>query len=373
MENKDFVKLIEATGFGSVARELGLVDADNLLPAAYVQPPPTPKAPKVKAPVPPPPPETPTAPKPPPVAIDPPARRPSSRGTRVSPRETRRSSRAEAPPSETKRRRTETPKVDADKRGLRHFSRRVCAKVEERGVTTYNEVADDLVQEFTSLRGNGASFDEKNIRRRVYDALNVLMAMGIISKEKKEIRWCGLPSKQESMREDARRRRDRAAVDVRRKRRHLQELLTQHASLQNLAKLNKRRGLEAKNSKDLMDEDGGDAEANATLALPFIVVATPASTTVRCEVTDDRREVFFDFSAPFEIRDDGDVLRGLGLHRGMPTIQKMPPKLPSLSEDDASEKPTPLKADAKVEEIRAAYRREQEEARRLAAAKAGAS
>ena len=181
MENKDFVKLIEATGFGGVARELGLVDANNLLPAAYVQPPPTPKAPKAKAPVPPPPPETPTAPKPPPVAIDPPARRPSSRGTRVSPRETRRSSRAEAPPSETKRRRTETPKVDADKRGLRHFSRRVCAKVEERGVTTYNEVADDLVQEFTSLRGNGASFDEKNIRRRVYDALNVLMAMGTIS------------------------------------------------------------------------------------------------------------------------------------------------------------------------------------------------
>ena len=156
------------------------------------------------------------------------------------------------------------------------------------------------------------------------------MAMGIISKEKKEIRWCGLPSKQESMREDARRRRDRAAVDVRRKRRHLQELLTQHASLQNLAKLNKRRGLEAKNSKDLMDEDGGDAEANATLALPFIVVATPASTTVRCEVTDDRREVFFDFSAPFEIRDDGDVLRGLGLHRGMPNIQRAPPKLPFL-------------------------------------------
>lgn len=34
----------------------------------------------------------------------------------------------------------------------------------------------------------------KNIRRRVYDALNVLMAMNIISKEKKEIKWIGLPS-----------------------------------------------------------------------------------------------------------------------------------------------------------------------------------
>lgn len=35
--------------------------------------------------------------------------------------------------------------------------------------------------------------DHKNIRRRVYDALNVLMAMDIIEKEKKEIKWLGLP------------------------------------------------------------------------------------------------------------------------------------------------------------------------------------
>lgn len=38
------------------------------------------------------------------------------------------------------------------------------------------------------------AYDQKNIRRRVYDALNVLMAMNIISKEKKEIKWLGLPT-----------------------------------------------------------------------------------------------------------------------------------------------------------------------------------
>lgn len=42
--------------------------------------------------------------------------------------------------------------------------------------------------------GMQQQYDEKNIRRRVYDALNVLMAMDIISKEKKEIQWKGLPS-----------------------------------------------------------------------------------------------------------------------------------------------------------------------------------
>jgi transcription factor Dp-1/transcription factor Dp-2 len=35
--------------------------------------------------------------------------------------------------------------------------------------------------------------DQKNIRRRVYDALNVLMALGIIQKDKKDIKWLGYP------------------------------------------------------------------------------------------------------------------------------------------------------------------------------------
>lgn len=67
----------------------------------------------------------------------------------------------------------------------------------------HNQVADELVAEVLSpqvdpLTGEvqppECQYDEKNIRRRVYDALNVLMAMDIISKEKKEIRWKGLPS-----------------------------------------------------------------------------------------------------------------------------------------------------------------------------------
>ena len=66
-------------------------------------------------------------------------------------------------------------------------SRRVC-----------RQVADELVAEFTeSGRCDSPSeqqCDQKNIRRRVYDALNVLMAMNIISKEKKEIKWLGLPT-----------------------------------------------------------------------------------------------------------------------------------------------------------------------------------
>ncbi|PWA34720.1 winged helix-turn-helix DNA-binding domain, Transcription factor DP [Artemisia annua] len=43
---------------------------------------------------------------------------------------------------------------DKGGRGLRQFSMKVCEKVESKGRTTYNEVADELVAEFSDP-GNG--------------------------------------------------------------------------------------------------------------------------------------------------------------------------------------------------------------------------
>jgi transcription factor Dp-1 len=62
-----------------------------------------------------------------------------------------------------------------------------------KSITTYNQVADELVNEFKKeeFSSGNMSCDEKNIRRRAYDALNVLTAMEIISKDKKHIRWNG--------------------------------------------------------------------------------------------------------------------------------------------------------------------------------------
>ncbi|XP_021307332.1 transcription factor-like protein DPB isoform X4 [Sorghum bicolor] len=108
-------------------------------------------------------------------------------------------------PAASKKKKKGSRAVGPDKngRGLRQFSMRVCEKVESKGRTTYNEVADELVAEFSDPNINidspdpdnpsAQQYDEKNIRRRVYDALNVLMAMEIISKDKKEIQWRGLP------------------------------------------------------------------------------------------------------------------------------------------------------------------------------------
>lgn len=40
-----------------------------------------------------------------------------------------------------------------------------------------------------------SQFNDKNIPRRVYDALNVLEALDIITRVKKEIKWNGIPDR----------------------------------------------------------------------------------------------------------------------------------------------------------------------------------
>ncbi|KAF9357132.1 Transcription factor dpl-1, partial [Mortierella sp. NVP85] len=78
-------------------------------------------------------------------------------------------------------------------KGLRIYAQRVCDRVKAKGSTSYNELVHDLF-------GGNAGDDEdnvpeaakqENIRRRVYDALNVLHAIDIIKFENKDICWVG--------------------------------------------------------------------------------------------------------------------------------------------------------------------------------------
>jgi hypothetical protein len=217
--------------------------------------------------------------------------------------------------------------------GLRHFSLKVCEKVEEKGTTTYNEVADELVKEFMSQRnaaaddseedssmvggssskkgssGKNGTFDEKNIRRRVYDALNVLMAMDIIYKEKKEIRWNGLPSNINNDVESLQREKIRRLKDIQQKRECLKELLLQHVCYSNLVQRNKEQ------RDQPQDSSTTDGNNNSKIPVPFIVVNTSNTTVVQCEMGPDRTDVFFNFSKPFEINDDKEILKRMGMNR----------------------------------------------------------
>ncbi|XP_022743195.1 transcription factor-like protein DPB [Durio zibethinus] len=196
--------------------------------------------------------------------------------------------------------------VGSDKggRGLRQFSMKVCEKVESKGRTTYNEVADELVAEFADPGSSVASpdqqqYDEKNIRRRVYDALNVLMAMDIISKDKKEIQWKGLPRTSLSDIEELKTERLGLRNRIEKKAAYLHELEEQFVGLQNLIQRNEQL------------YSSGNAPSGG-VALPFILVQTRPHATVEVEISEDMQLVHFDFnSTPFELHDDNYVLKAM--------------------------------------------------------------
>ncbi|XP_030350356.1 transcription factor Dp-2 isoform X3 [Strigops habroptila] len=186
--------------------------------------------------------------------------------------------------SESKR----SKKGDKNGKGLRHFSMKVCEKVQRKGTTSYNEVADELVLEFTNsnshLATDSQAYDQKNIRRRVYDALNVLMAMNIISKEKKEIRWIGLPTN--------------SAQECQ----NLEQI-----AFKNLVQRNQQN--EQRNQ--------GPPALNSTIQLPFLIVNTSKRTVIDCSISSDKFEYLFNFDNTFEIHDDSEVLKRMGMSFGL--------------------------------------------------------
>ncbi|XP_031813713.1 transcription factor Dp-2 isoform X15 [Sarcophilus harrisii] len=236
-------------------------------------------------------------------------------------------------------------KGDKNGKGLRHFSMKVCEKVQRKGTTSYNEVADELVSEFTNsnnhlatdslwmLRSTGIlavidnhlvgdkttssnksrrffkAYDQKNIRRRVYDALNVLMAMNIISKEKKEIKWIGLPTNSAQECQNLEIEKQRRIERIKQKRAQLQELLLQQIAFKNLVQRNRQNE----------QQNQGPPALNSTIQLPFIIVNTSKRTVIDCSISSDKFEYLFNFDNTFEIHDDIEVLKRMGMSFGLET------------------------------------------------------
>ncbi|CAH0557290.1 unnamed protein product [Brassicogethes aeneus] len=217
---------------------------------------------------------------------------------------------------ETKRGR----KSEKVSKGLRHFSMKVCEKVKQKGTTTYNEVADELVTEFTNATSQfAAEYDQKNIRRRVYDALNVLMAMNIISKEKKEIRWIGLPTNSLQECQQLEKEVQKKVRSIKEKEKQLNELILNQIAFKNLAQRNKEA-----------EKMHGVPPQNSFIQLPFIVVNTNKKTVINCSISNDKMEYLFQFSDKFEINDDVEILKSIGMLAGLNTGECLPEDLEKI-------------------------------------------
>ena len=202
----------------------------------------------------------------------------------------------------------------------------------------------------------------------MYDALNVLTALEIIAKKKKQIFWNGFPEgyvKPAAM--DAEQppppitpkaehdtadddddnaefcpvKEEADLEEYEKSVRYLAELVEQHDALVALINRNKK----------VIDSGAPPAMG---IPLPFILISTKADATIEVEISEDQRNVHFDFNTtPFQIHDGFHVLTHMlklhkkripdenVAHQDVPSTSKGVGKIPE--DKSMSERATPAK------------------------------
>lgn len=140
-------------------------------------------------------------------------------------------------------------------RGLRHLTSLVKEVVSSHQSTSYKEVAVKLIKKLIVSRGSDRLREEKNVRRRVYDAINVLIAAGILEKHGKRVTW---REEWDSIElDDLNLQYDKRLTAVKDKRAELSEALKRYISM-----------------KHLLHRNSQSPPQSAKVSFPFIIVST---------------------------------------------------------------------------------------------------
>lgn len=166
-------------------------------------------------------------------------------------------------------------RIPRSRNGLKALSWKVKDIVERLGSSTYQEVADCLVREEIDLKA------EKNIRRRVYDALNVLIAVGVLKKDLKTV---------EPIR--------KLQINTQEKVKNLKKMTGKFLRLKAVIKRNK----ESKRN-------------HQNLYMPFNLVAVPKDGETQAKITMNlhRNNAILRFDQNFVVKDCDEVLKYLDL------------------------------------------------------------
>jgi transcription factor Dp-1/transcription factor Dp-2 len=170
------------------------------------------------------------------------------------------------------------------KNGLKALSWKVKEIVERLGSSTYQEVADCLVREEIDLKA------EKNIRRRVYDALNVLIAVGVLKKYSKVVQ----PIR-------------KIQINTQEKMKNLKNLSEKFLRLQSLICRNK-----------------GMKQGHQNLFLPFSLVAVPKdeSSPAKILMNVHKSNACIKLDQKFILKNSEDILKHVDLKFNFETLPR---------------------------------------------------
>ena len=188
------------------------------------------------------------------------------------------------------------PETSRNNRGLRTLSLKVKEIICSQGFSSYKEVAEQLVKTMELGEDEERTKEEKNVLRRVYDALNVLIASGVVVKQNKRYYWKGTSYSDKKQVKETIQEKKKTLND---KREQLKLLADQYFSVREMFKRNKRH------------------PTDEVIGMPFIVVATEENSEnkVNIEFNKAHTDVVLKFSKEIKLFGDMDVLVKMGLAR----------------------------------------------------------
>lgn len=195
--------------------------------------------------------------------------------------------------------------------GLKEISKRVMDIIKQSGTTTYKAISDQIVNEINEK----SSKDEKNIRRRIYDSLNVMKSMKLFRRDKnsKNILW-NYDQELDPLNENENKNdfNEKNKIDsgdiatlkkeIKEKRNKLDLLKMELIGLKNVLERNARE-----NNKVPEDQK---------LYFPFIVIEFPANKDPKINVAlnDNKTKAHFGFDEVISMYGDLDAVSKIGKH-----------------------------------------------------------
>ena len=196
--------------------------------------------------------------------------------------------------------------------GLKEISKRVMEIIKQSGKTTYKAISDQIVNEINEK----SSKDEKNIRRRIYDSLNVMKSMKLFQKDKssKTIMWNydqeidplnEIENKNEFIEKNKENKIDSSDIaslkkEIKEKNKKLELLRKELIGLKNVLERNARE-----NNKVPEEEK---------LYFPFIVIEFPTNKDPKINVAlnDNKTKAHFGFDEVISMYGDLDAVSKIG-------------------------------------------------------------
>ncbi len=190
-------------------------------------------------------------------------------------------------------------------KGLKVLSVYVKEVVSKRVFTSYKEVADEMIKDM-ELTGPENVKEEKNVRRRVYDALNVLIAAGAVEKNGRAITWNRYFDQKTVSRKPGKVvKSNEIQRNIQEKKEKLREILKKSDAFRNLL---------SRNAKE--------RQHSKAIPMPFVIVASEGEN----QNSEKGMEVTMEFDAgtckselkfknEFKIYGDLEILVKLGMHK----------------------------------------------------------